>query len=71
MAARDTAKYHFKRGNRIVHTGITSDLDRRESEHQARWPDGHIKQVGRKTTEDAARRWENEQRDAGKPTETP
>ena len=32
--ARDTYKYHFKRGNKILHTGITNDLDRREGEHQ-------------------------------------
>jgi len=31
---RDTYKYHFKRGHRIVHTGITNDLERRESEHK-------------------------------------
>lgn len=32
--ARDTYKYHFKLGNKIVHTGITNNLDRREQEHQ-------------------------------------
>ena len=31
---RDTYKYHFKQGNKIVHTGITEDLDRREQEHK-------------------------------------
>jgi len=39
---------------------ITNDLDRREQEHQQRWPKGHIVQVGRRTTEDAARNWEEE-----------
>ena len=34
--ARDTYKYHFKKGNKIVHTGITNDLERREQEHK-RW----------------------------------
>ncbi len=57
---RDTYKYHYKIGNKIVHGGITSDLERRESEHKQKWPDGHIKQVGRKTTEEAARNWEKE-----------
>ena len=71
MSDRDVVKYHFKRGNKIIHTGITRDLERRELEHQARWPDGHIKQVGRKTTEAGARAWEKEQRKGGKPTETP
>jgi len=57
---RDTYKYHFKVGNKIVHGGITDDLERREQEHQAKWSKGHIKQVGRQTTEDAAREWEKE-----------
>ena len=61
MAKRDTYKYHFKVGNKIIHGGITDDLERREQEHQARWPKGHIKQVGLRTTEDAARKWEEEQ----------
>ena len=58
MAERDTKKYDFKVGNKIVHSGITNDLDRREAEHQRRWANGHIKQVGRATTEEAAREWE-------------
>lgn len=57
---RDTYKYHFKIGNRIVHGGITNDLERREEEHKQTWPNGHISQVGRLTTEDAARQWEKE-----------
>ena len=57
---RDTFKYQFKKGNKILHGGITDDLERREAEHQQRWPDGHIKQIGRKTTEEAARKWEEE-----------
>ncbi len=55
---RDTFKYQFKRGNKVLHGGITTDLERREAEHQQRWPVGHIKQIGRKTTEEAARKWE-------------
>ena len=61
-AKRDTYKYHFKDGNTIFHSGITKNLDRREQEHQQKWPAGHIKQVGRKTTEEAARRWEERQK---------
>ena len=57
---RDTHKYVFKIGNKIVHGGITDDLVRREEEHQQKWPKGHIKSVGRRTTEDAARKWEEE-----------
>lgn len=55
---RDTNKYQFKVGNKVVHGGITKDLERRESEHQQKWPKGHIKKVGNITTEDAARKWE-------------
>jgi len=57
---RDTFKYQFKVGNKIVHCGVTSDLDRREKEHLQKWPGGHIKQVGRRTTEEAACDWEME-----------
>ncbi len=57
---RDTYKYQFKIGNKIVHGGITDDLERREGEHQKKWPKGNIKQVGRRTTEEAARDWEEE-----------
>lgn len=57
---RDTHKYLYKIGNKIVHGGQTNDLERREQEHQQKWPNGHIKQVGRRTTEEAARKWEKE-----------
>lgn len=67
--ARDTYKYHFKRGHRIVHTGITSDLERREDEHKRNFgEDGHILKVGRATTRDAALEWEREQAAKGRPT---
>jgi len=58
--SRNHYKYNYKIGNKIVHGGITKDLERREEEHQQKWPNGHIKQVGKKTTEDAARKWEEE-----------
>ena len=57
---RDTYKYQFKVGNKIVYGGKTDDLDRREAEHQQKWPKGHIKKVGRITTDDAARAWEKD-----------
>lgn len=67
--SRDTYKYHFKKGNQIVHTGITNDLERREQEHKEKYGDsGHIKQVGNRTTRDAALSWEREQAKNGKPT---
>ena len=64
---RGIYKYHFKRGNKIVHRGITNDLDRRELEHQADYGEkGHITQVGRRTTHDAALEWEAGQRELEK-----
>lgn len=57
---RDTYKYYLKVGNKIVHGGITQDLEQREREHLRKWPKGHIVQVGRCTTEEAARKWEKE-----------
>ena len=66
---RDTYKYHFKEGNKIVHTGITNDLERREQEHKRSFGEGgHIKQVGHATTRDAALKWESEQTKRGNPT---
>ena len=58
MTDRKWHKYDFKVKNKIMHSGITTDLERREQEHQDRWPGGHMKKVGRATTEDAAREWE-------------
>ena len=55
---RNTYKYQLKVGNKIVHEGITDDLERREQEHKQKWSKGHIKQVGHRTTEEAAREWE-------------
>ncbi len=55
---RDTYKYYYKIGKKIIHGGITDDLERREQEHQQKWSKGHIVKVGRRTTEEAAREWE-------------
>lgn len=63
MVPRDTYKYQLKRGNRILQSGITNDLDRREREHQRKHGDDvHITQVGRRTTRPAAREWEKDQK---------
>ena len=64
MAIRDTYKYDFKITNKIVHSGITIDLERREEELEEKWPRGHIVQIGRRTTEEAAREWEKSKRKA-------
>lgn len=58
MKPRNTYKYDFKVGNKMMHSGITKDLEKRELDHERKWPKGHIVQVGRKTTEEAAEKWE-------------
>ena len=60
MAERDTYKYQLKRGHRTVHRGVTYDLERREAEHQQDYPGSRIQQMGRRTTRDAALKWEHE-----------
>ncbi len=59
--SRGSYKYQFKVGRKVVYLGITEDVERREKEHQEKWPSGHIKKVGRKTTNEAARKWETDQ----------
>lgn len=67
MRKKDTFKYHFKVGNKIVHGKITSrTLQERESEHIAsgkvtnskgkkyNWSDGRIVKVGNKTDQESA-----------------
>ncbi len=54
---RNYYRYDFKVGNKIVHSGITKDVERRENEHQQRWPAGHIKQVGPAVTKQSALAW--------------
>ena len=62
MAARNTTyKYRFMVDGEVVHYGITTDLERREREHRVRWPEGHIEKVGRRTTHEAAWRWDRQQ----------
>jgi len=42
---KDFVGYQFKVGNKIVHEGTTCDLKKRETEHQQKWPKGHIYQI--------------------------
>ncbi len=63
MGARDTYKYHLKRGNTIIRSGVTKDLDRREKEHQREYgKDVHVTKVGNVSTQDGARDWEKDQK---------
>lgn len=58
---RDTYKYHIKRKTKILHRGITNDLDRRHSEHKRRYGDDvSIKQIGKKVYRSSGLRWERE-----------
>ena len=61
MSTKDTYTYHQKVGNKIVHSGITKDLDRREAEHQQRWKNSHIEQIGRIKSKESALEWEKDQ----------
>lgn len=67
--ARNTYKYHFKKGKKTLYSGITKDLEKRERELKLKFgEDGYIKQVGSATTMDAALVWESEQARYGNPT---
>ncbi len=57
---RDTYKYQVRVGRKIVHGGLTNDPARREQEHQQKWPNAKLSTVGRRTTEEAARKWEKD-----------
>jgi len=57
-AKRDTYRYHFIKDGKIVHRGITDDLDRREQEHQQQYRRGWIKKIGPIVTRETALEWE-------------
>ena len=64
---RDTHKYQFVGpDSRIEHSGITNDLERRERELRREYGEGQIRQVGRRTTREAARQWETSRPTAGR-----
>jgi predicted GIY-YIG superfamily endonuclease len=58
MAERDTSRYHFIKDRKVVHRGITDDLERREEEHQEALGGGHITPIGPKVTRASALEWE-------------
>ncbi len=58
MAERDTYKYQLKEGRKTVYSGITYDFARRGVEHRKDYPNATLKQVGRRTTREAALKWE-------------
>jgi predicted GIY-YIG superfamily endonuclease len=62
MKKRDTFTYDFKVGNKIMHSGTTTDLERREAEHRQRWPKGHIVKIGVAKTKEGALAWQETKR---------
>lgn len=63
MTERDTYKYHLKDGDKIIRSGITNDLDRRENELQREYGKNvHIEKVGNITTRECAKEWEKDQK---------
>ena len=64
---RDTYKYRYvSPDGRIKHSGITNNLERREGELRRQHGEGNIRQVGRRTTREAAKDWEEGKPSAGR-----
>ena len=63
-ATNRTYCYEFIANGRVVVYGFTTDLARREKEHQRRWPEGQIKKVGGPMSHEEAWDWEQKQRRA-------
>lgn len=59
-AKRDTYRYEFRNGRRVLHRGITNDLAKRESEHRRDYGGGRIVQQGPPVTRAAALEWERQ-----------
>lgn len=55
-------RYRFKVDGKVVYFGFTPDLERREREHQVRWPNGRIEPVGGPTKREDAWDWKEQQR---------
>ena len=59
-APRDTYRYTLRQGNKIVYRGITSDPERRASEHKSNGQPGKMHIEGPRVTRERALRWERE-----------
>lgn len=62
--SRPYKNYDVSIKGRIVHSGITKDLERRKLEHKKEWPNATIKQVGGSVTEESAHEWEKTKKKA-------
>ena len=50
--------YHYYVGVVKMHSGITTELERHQTEDQARWPGGYLRVVTGPLTDAQARAWE-------------
>ncbi len=61
---RDTYKYHLKIGENTVWRDVTSNLKRREIEHQVRYgSEAHVIQIGCRVTRKGGLRWLHHEED--------
>ena len=61
QAPRNHTKYLVKKGNKILHGGITArPLEERAAEHGRTYPGSRVVKQGPKVTERTAREWEKE-----------
>ena len=67
MAVRNTYRYRLKVGDRVILHGFTTDLARRQKEHQLRWPAARVEPIGEATSHREAWEWE---RRAARPAAT-
>lgn len=61
QAPRNFTRSIVRVRNKNVHGGVTErPLDERVAEHERRWPNCRVQQIGPKVTEKTARKWERE-----------
>lgn len=58
---RPYTRYRVHVKGKVVHGGITTDFEERKQKHKQQWPNSIIRKVGGKVTEEAARKWEEEE----------
>ena len=58
---RNYIKYRVHVKGKVVHGGITTNLEQRKEQHKQKWPNSIIRKVGGKVTEESARDWEKKE----------
>jgi predicted GIY-YIG superfamily endonuclease len=56
-----TTKYRLVKKDKLLHTGITDDPEKREDQHQKQFPGSTLKPVDKPTSRDKALEWERTQ----------